>query len=163
MGKGFSSIAVDGPKEVKNLGGILRAAGNYRSKLVVLGNSRINPKHSADTMKIYRHMPLIRVDDVLDAIPFGAVPVAVDLIDGAIPLPEYTHPKRAYYIFGAEDRTLGARITDRCKDVIYVPTNRCMNLAAAVTVVLYDRMVKVGGWESEEVRGMLNNEIQAAE
>lgn len=29
-----------------------------------------------------------------------------------------------------------------CRDIIYVPTNGCMNLAATVNVILYDRMAK---------------------
>ncbi len=144
MTRGFSSIAVDSPKNVENIGGILRAAGNFGSSLIVLGSSRVGVRHCADTMKAYRHIPVVRVDDVFDAIPFDTVPIAVDIIEGAIPLPGYVHPERAFYIFGGEDLTLEARITDRCRDVVFVPTNRCMNLAACVNVVLYDRAVKRG-------------------
>ncbi len=140
--RGYASIAVNSPKNIANIGGILRAAGNYNAALVVLGNVRVSVRSCADTMKVYRHIPVVRVDDVLKAIPFDCIPIAVDLIDGATPLPEYKHPERAFYIFGAEDQTLGAKITDRCRDIIFVPTNRCMNLAAAVNVVLYDRMAK---------------------
>lgn len=93
-------------------------------------------------MKAYRHIPLLRLADLLDAIPYDCVPVAVDLVDCAKPLPEYVHPERAYYIFGPEDGTLGKRILERCRDVVYVPTEGCMNLAACVNVVLYDRMAK---------------------
>ena len=93
-------------------------------------------------MKHVRHIPLMRVDNLHDIVPFDCVTVAVDLIDGAIPLPGYVHPERAFYIFGAEDATLGKKITNWCRDIIFVPTNGCMNLAAAVNVVLYDRMAK---------------------
>jgi tRNA(Leu) C34 or U34 (ribose-2'-O)-methylase TrmL len=54
----------------------------------------------------------------------------------------YVHPESAFYIFGAEDGTLGARVLERCRDRVMVPTNGCMNLAATVNVVLYDRMRK---------------------
>src|SRR5690606_30290164 len=70
------------------------------------------------------------------------VPVAVDLLEGATPLCEYTHPERAFYIFGPEDGTLGKAVTSWCRDVVYIPTNYCMNLAATVNVVLYDRLAK---------------------
>lgn len=93
-------------------------------------------------MKHYRHLPLLRPVDLFDLLPYDCVPVAVDLIEGAIPLPGYVHPERAYYIFGGEDATLGERVLSRCRDVIYVPTNGCMNLAATVNVVLYDRLAK---------------------
>lgn len=89
-------------------------------------------------------MPLFQVDDLRSVVPYDCVPVAVDLIDGAIPLNEYEHPERAFYIFGAEDQTLGDRVLSWCRDVAYIPTRSCMNLAATVNVVLYDRCVKIG-------------------
>jgi tRNA(Leu) C34 or U34 (ribose-2'-O)-methylase TrmL len=95
-----------------------------------------------DTMKAYRHLPFLRVDDLFDALPYDCVPVAVDLIPGARDLTTYTHPERAFYIFGGEDATLGERVLSKCRDVVFIPTNRCMNLAGTVHVVLYDRMLK---------------------
>jgi tRNA(Leu) C34 or U34 (ribose-2'-O)-methylase TrmL len=97
-----------------------------------------------DPQKGYRHIPLMHFDDLKDAIPYDCVPVAVDLLDGARSMQTYTHPERAFYIFGPEDGTLGRAVTEWCRDVIYIPTAHCMNLAATVNVVLYDRMVKRG-------------------
>lgn len=146
--RGFACIALDNPKDGANVGGALRAAGVYRADLVVVSGHRLkNLRRAAsatDTMKAWRHIPMLECDDVFACLPRGCVPVAVDLIEGAHPLPSYVHPERAFYIFGAEDATLGKRITDRCRDVVYVPTHRCMNLAATVNVVLYDRLAKSG-------------------
>lgn len=139
--RGYSVIGLDNPKFSQNIGGVLRAAGNYDSSLVIISGGRFK-KQSTDTMKEYRHKPLLIVDNLLDIIPYDCIPIAVDLIDGATSLIEYEHPERAFYIFGAEDATLGKRITNRCKDIIYIPTERCMNLAATVNVVLYDRLAK---------------------
>lgn len=139
--RGYSVIAADSPKDMNNFGGLLRAAHCYGAKMVVLGNDRYK-QSCADTTKAWRHMPFVRVEDVFDALPYDCVPVAVDLLEGATPLPKYKHPERAFYIFGAEDATLGERITSRCRDKIYIPTNYCMNLAATVNVVLYDRLSK---------------------
>ena len=67
----------------------------------------------------------------------------MDLVDGASPLYDYKHPERAFYVFGAEDATLRARVLDKCRDRIYVQMDvGCMNLAACVSVVLYDRSAK---------------------
>ena len=79
---------------------------------------------------------------MFDGVPYDCVPVAVELVPGATPLPKYVHPERAFYIVGADDATLDKRVLDRCRDRVIVPTNRCMNLAATANVVLYDRMVK---------------------
>ena len=114
-------------------------------------------------MKHARHIPVLQVSDLHDVIPWNCVPVAVDLVPEATPLPEYEHPERAFYVFGAEDQTLGARVLGWCRDVVYVPTAGCMNLSCAVNVVLYDRMVKrgeydrvqQGGVSLPEVRGLL--------
>ena len=139
----MKTIALDNPKTNENIGAALRAVGVYEADLLVVSGERHSYKVSSlDTAKVSKRKPLVQVSDVFDAIPHGAVPVAVDLVDGAIPLPEYEHPKNAFYIFGAEDATLGARVIDRCKEVIYVPMDGCMNLAATVNVVVYDRAAK---------------------
>lgn len=139
--RGYSVIALDNPKDNNNVGSALRAAKCYSAAMVVTSGKRYNPA-STDTMQTVRHKPLLCVEDVFNALPFDCVPVAVDLLPGATPLAEYKHPKRAFYIFGAEDATLGERITSRCRDVVYIPTDGCMNLAACVNVVLYDRQTK---------------------
>ena len=142
--RGFAVIALDNPKTPANIGGALRACGCYGADLVVLGGPRPErlSKLNTDTVKAWRHIPCVLTPDIFDALPYSTVPVAVDLLPGAIELPRYCHPERAFYIFGAEDATLGKRITDRCRDKIVIPTSYCMNLAATVNVVLYDRMSK---------------------
>ncbi len=44
----------------------------------------------------------------------------------------------------SETGNCGKRILDRCRDRVMVPTKFCMNLAATVNVILYDRMAKAG-------------------
>lgn len=139
--RGFAGIGLDNPKTDINVGSVMRAAGVYGASFVAATGRRYKSAKT-DTMKHYRHLPLHRPENLRDVLPFDCVPVAVDLIEGATPLPEYKHPERAFYIFGAEDNTLGERITGWCRDIVYVPTDGCMNLAATVNVVLYDRLAK---------------------
>jgi len=141
MSRGYVGIGLDNPKNKINVGAALRAAGIYGAAFVATTGSRYG-RVATDTMKHYRHLPLIQPSDLHDIVPFDCVPVAVDLIEGAKPLHNYVHPERAFYIFGAEDNTLGDRVISWCRDVIYVPTEGCMNLAATVNVILYDRMAK---------------------
>ena len=137
-------VALVNPKTPANIGGVLRASGCYMASLVVLGGPRPQrlSRLATDTQRAWRHIPHVLVDDIFDALPYSCVPIAVDLIADARPLPSYCHPERAFYIFGAEDATLGREIIDKCRDRVFVPTNQCMNLAATVNVVLYDRMAK---------------------
>ena len=61
------------------------------------------------------------------------------------PLIHFQHPEQAYYIFGPEDGSLSQTILDASDHVVYIPTIGCMNLAATVNVVLYDRLAKSVG------------------
>jgi tRNA(Leu) C34 or U34 (ribose-2'-O)-methylase TrmL len=92
---------------------------------------------------------------ILPAINDGMKIICVDLIEGAIPLPAFEHPENAYYIFGPEDGTISQNIVDKADAVVYVPTVGCMNLAASVNVLLYDRLAKsdymnIGGEDAGE-------------
>lgn len=140
--RGFAAIGLDHPKTPENVGSALRASQCYGAAMLAVAGKRFK-RASTDTFKTWRHMPVLEVDDLQLVIPYGCVPVAVDLIPGAQDLTDYKHPERAFYIFGPEDGTLGERILSWCRDVVYVPTNRCMNLAATVNVVLYDRAAKM--------------------
>jgi len=139
--RGYCGIGLDNPKFDVNVGAALRAAGVYNASFVAATGKRFK-RQNTDTMCSYRHLPFFRPSNLREVLPFDCVPVAVDLIEGATPLPEYQHPARAFYIFGGEDATLGSRITDWCRDRVYIPTSGCMNLAATVNVILYDRLAK---------------------
>lgn len=146
--RGYAAIGCDNPKTPVNMGSVVRAAGCYRAAMVAFAGprpARLKANKSiTDPQKAYRHIPTLWPEDLRQIIPHDCVPVAIDLLEGAMPLPDYKHPERAFYIFGAEDATLGRRITEWCRDIVYVPTANCMNLAATVNVVLYDRMAKRG-------------------
>lgn len=143
--RGYAALGLVNPKTRANVGSVLRAAGCYDAAMVAISGSRPDyymGRLATDTQKAYRHIPTLRVDDLFSVIPYDCVPVAVDLLPNARSLVEFNHPERAFYIFGPEDGTLGKAITDRCKHAVQVPTKFCMNLAATVNVVLYDRLAK---------------------
>jgi len=142
--RGFSSIGLIRPKTYANIGGALRAAHVFGAKMVAIQGARTGIRSAADTTKAWRTMPVLRPADLFDVIPFDAVPIAIDLVEGAEELRSFTHPERAFYIFGPEDGTLGKSVTGRCAKAVMISTRHCMNLAATVNVVLYDRMAKRG-------------------
>ena len=145
MIRGYTAIALHNCKDRHNLGGVLRAAGCYGADLVVVGGKRrlrTMQSLSTDTQKAWKHIPTIQPEDVFDAMPLGALPIAVDLVPGARCMTTFSHPERAFYIFGPEDGTLSPDIIKRCAHAVSIPTAYCMNLAATVNVVLYDRLMK---------------------
>lgn len=145
---GRPSLAVVGlvnPKDKNNIGSVLRAAGCYGAAAVLIEGARghdMAKRCITDTGKVYQKIPTILTDDIFASHPVGTIPVAVELLDDAKSLVTFRHPPQAFYIFGPEDGTLGGRHLDRCAHRIFVPTTHCMNLAATVNVVLYDRLAK---------------------
>lgn len=134
------AIGLNNPKTPINVGHVLRAADAYGAAMVAITGKRVQAATNVSAAQ--NKLPVLRGDNLRDLIPFGCVPVAVEFIPSAQNLVSYKHPKNAFYIFGAEDGTLGRNVLEWCRDVIYVPTNICMNLAACVNVVCYDRLAK---------------------
>ncbi len=139
-------IGLINPKSVTNVGAVMRAAGCYQADAVFYSGSRYAraQKFHTDTKHVHRATPLTHCEDLLDCLPAGVKLVCVELVEGATPLPAFEHPAEALYVFGPEDGTISQQVIDRADAVVYVPTIGCMNLAASVNVVLYDRLAKSG-------------------
>ncbi|KPU83019.1 23S rRNA methyltransferase [Psychromonas sp. PRT-SC03] len=140
------TIGLSDPKSATNVGATLRAAGCYGVDKVIYTGARYDRavKLNTDTKKIKSRIPLIGVSHLLeDKAPQTKI-ICVDLIEGAIPLPNFEHPNDALYLFGPEDGTLSQCLIDSADAVVYIPTKGCMNLAATINVVLYDRLAKSG-------------------
>jgi len=145
--RGFSCISLHNPKTPENVGGVLRAAFAYGVSQVNIAGNRTCwewVKHPTNTIKANRHIPIFRTAGALDYVPGDTQIVVVDLVDEAAPLMRFRHPERALYVFGPEDGTVPREIIRKAQHKVYVPTRTCMNLAATVNVVLYDRLSKRG-------------------
>ena len=152
------SIGLINPKSPDNVGSVMRAAGNFRVDSVFYTGKRYpralmrNPDLPDMSRKASQNVPLSEVASMIDKVPVDMDIVCVELAENAIPLPVYEHPQNAFYIFGPEDGTISQDIIDRADAVVYVPTIGCMNLAATVNVVLYDRLTKSSQcFESDEL------------
>lgn len=141
--RGYSAIGLVGPKIEANVGGAMRAASCYGASLIVLEAPRFQHR-ATNVTKAQRHIPMI-VGEICEHRPYDCPMIAIEIVAGAKPLPTFCHPERAIYVFGPEDGSIPRRILDRAQHVISIPTAFCMNLAATVNVVLYDRMMKRGG------------------
>lgn len=126
----------------------MRAAGNYRVDNVFYTGKRYpralmrNPDIPDMRRKVSQSIPLSEAENLIDIAPLNMKLVCVEFAENAIALPEYQHPDNAFYIFGPEDGTISQDVIDRTDAVVYVPTIGCMNLAATVNVLLYDRLTK---------------------
>lgn len=141
--RGFSAIGLVRPKSPHNEGGVYRAAHCFGAGLVLIQGARF--KHQASNVThAHKHVPVMHVEDMAKQVPHGCQKVAIEFVDRATDLRDFTHPERALYIFGPEDGTLGGELLDKCQHVLRIPTAFCLNLAATVNVVLYDRLLKRG-------------------
>ena len=140
--KGFAAVGLVRPKDHHNVGAILRAAFCYDASMIAIEGDRTPIRSFVDTPKAWRKIPTLRHEDLSQIIPYDAVPIAVDLVDGAEDLVDFEHPERAFYIFGPEDGTLGAKHLSFCHRRVMLPTRTCLNLASCVSTVLYDRLSK---------------------
>lgn len=142
------SIGLVNPKNPDNVGSVMRAAGNYRVDSVFFTGTRYLRALEFQTQpvnterQVGRNIPLSKVACLLNDAPQGMQIVCIEFAENAISLPEYQHPEQAFYIFGSEDGSISQEIIDKANAVVYVPTVGCMNLAATVNVVLYDRLAK---------------------
>lgn len=139
--RGFAAVGLYHPKTPANVGSALRAVQCYGAAFVATQGARYE-RSSTDTMKAYRHFPLIQASNLKEMIPFDCVPVAIEIVEGAKPLFDYKHPERAFYVFGPEDGSIQKDVLSWCRDKVYIPMAGCSNLAATVNVVLYDRAMK---------------------
>lgn len=103
-----------------------------------------------ERMRGYADVALFRAERPLDHFPPDATPVAVELRPGSEPLHHFEHPDRAVYVFGPENGSIPKPVLHRCHGstelaevrFVVIPSSHCLNLAAAVNVVGYDRRVK---------------------
>jgi tRNA(Leu) C34 or U34 (ribose-2'-O)-methylase TrmL len=144
------AVALINPKFPCNVGAAMRAASCYgvpqvwftgdRVTLGLKGQKRL-PRE--ERMKGFRDVDLRHFDHFFDQYEDGAVtPVAIELRPNSEALPAFVHPENPLYIFGPEDGSIPQSVLCRCHRFVVIPTRHCVNLAAAVYTVLYDRQVK---------------------
>jgi tRNA(Leu) C34 or U34 (ribose-2'-O)-methylase TrmL len=144
MNQSKVNIGLVNPKSPENVGAVLRAAGCFQVGSIFYTGERYDRAASfnTDTKNIALSTPLTGVTSLVESVPEDVDLVCVELVEGAIPLPEFQHPKNAFYIFGPEDGTISQDVIDRADAVVYIPTKGCLNLAVTVNIVLYDRLAK---------------------
>ncbi|WP_050922658.1 RNA methyltransferase [Vibrio harveyi] len=153
-------IGLYNPKSPTNVGAVLRAAGCYDAAQVRYNGTRYSRavKFQTDTQNSHERIQLVEMEDLTANVADDVEIVCVELVVGATALPHFTHPENAIYVFGPEDGSLPQEMVDKAHHVVYVPTHGCMNLAATVNVVLYDRMAKTLGTIDDHQQVLANRD-----
>jgi tRNA(Leu) C34 or U34 (ribose-2'-O)-methylase TrmL len=144
------AVALIDPKFPHNVGAALRACSCWgvgqlwwTGRHVRLDVARGQRLPREERMKGYRDVRMHIDDHLFDRFERRSVtPVAVELLPAAESLATFEHPADALYVFGPEDGGLPRPVRLRCHRFVFIPTHHCLNLAAAVNVVVYDRRLK---------------------
>ena len=142
--RGYCGIGVQNLKSTPNYGGVFRAAYNFNADFIFLIGKRFR-KQPSDTLHTTRHMPLFEyrsAEDFVCHIPYGCILVGVEIAGNARDISGFSHPERAIYVLGPEDGSISPVLLQHCRAVIQIPSNRCLNVATAAGIVLYDRLLK---------------------
>lgn len=153
-------VLLENPKTPYNVGSVIRAMAVFegdrirwtgervldpkqvRSRSVVLSAKRHRfPREERMRGWEYIDWRASERDHPLDDFE-GFTPVCVEVLAGSEALFDFEHPKHAVYVFGPEDGGVSKGVRARCHRFVTIPSRHCLNLAAAVNVVLYDRMAK---------------------
>jgi len=144
------AVALVNPRFPHNVGAAVRAASCFGASQVWFSGDRVKmaldqkkrlPRE--ERMKGFADVELRHFDPFFDQFESDVVPVAVELRPNSEPLPLFEHPEKALYVFGPEDGSLGSVYLRHCHRFVVIPTRHCVNLAAAVYLVLYDRATKL--------------------
>lgn len=144
ISRGYFGIGVERSKTEANVGTLWRSAFSLGASFIFTIGRRYPPQ-ATDTTQSWRHIPLLEyadVDDFHEHIPYDCQVVGVERMDIARRLETFVHPHRAIYLLGPEDGSLSKAALELCQSVVQFDSNYCLNVAAAGTVVMYDRSAK---------------------
>ena len=142
------AIILVNPKFPHNVGAAVRAASCFGVRQVWYTGDRVAMELEKtkrlpreERMKNYKDVELRQFDRPFEQFE-DVVPVAVELRQNSELLPQFEHPENAVYVFGPEDGGLTQVHLRLCHRFVVIPTHHCVNLSAAVYLMLYDRMFK---------------------
>jgi tRNA(Leu) C34 or U34 (ribose-2'-O)-methylase TrmL len=138
------TLGLSNPKSPTNVGAVLRAAGCFQAHSILYTGIRYDRAAAfcTDTQSQSKNIPLTSVECLLASAPEGAKIIVIELAENAESLANFQHPENAFYIFGPEDGSVKQKVVNQADSVVYIPTHGCLNLAATVNIVLYDRLAK---------------------
>lgn len=144
MPRGYFGIGIENGKTKENVGTLWRTAHLLGASFIFTIGDRY--KHQAsDTTKAWKHVPFFQYDSFdhfLQSVPRDCQLIGVELDERAKPLKTFEHPERCVYLLGAEDWGLSKEAIARCHELVVLPGEFSMNVAAAGSIVLYDRFSK---------------------
>lgn len=145
--RGYFGIGVAGVSKSMNVGSLFRTAHAFGASFVFTVGAVYsrNVGRGADTSNAPDQVPFYDFPDGESLIlPHGTELVGVEIVDDAIELPSFRHPRQAAYILGAERTSLPPEILEKCAYAVRIPTQFSINVGLAGALVMYDRLTSLG-------------------
>jgi tRNA(Leu) C34 or U34 (ribose-2'-O)-methylase TrmL len=140
------AIVLIDPKYPHNVGAAIRACSCFEVNSLLWTGTRVNPAKyerlpREERLKGYRRVEFRNCERPFEMLPKESTPVCVEVFDSSEPLTTFDHPENAVYVFGPEDGYVPQVIRRYCHRFVHIPARFCLNLSAAVNVVLAHRLM----------------------
>ena len=145
--RGYFGVGVEGISNPMNLGSLWRTAHAFGASFVFTLGAAYTRREGerADTSKASEQVPLYEFPDLESfRLPAGCALVGIEILEEAVELPSFPHPRRAAYVLGPERGRLSLALIERCDHLVKIPTRFAVNLAIAGAIVMYDRTLSHG-------------------
>ena len=148
MDRSRAEILLVQPKFPVNLANVVRGAACFGVGRVIWTGQRLK----MDTDRLPRELRMrsyatVKVEHG-GLRPFDLTtdltPVCVEFDPSGESLSAFDHPPKALYVFGPEDGSVPTVYRRLCHRFVRIPSLHCLNLAAAVNIVLFHRQLQFG-------------------
>lgn len=145
--EGFFGIGILNSEAGVNVGTLWRSAYILGASFVFTIGKKYRSQAS-DVTRAWTKIPLYHyktLEDFRSNLPRSTRVVGVELTSESIPVGDFGHPARAVYLLGCESVGLPNHVLSACHSVVSLPGNFSLNVAVAGSLVVYDRINKLGG------------------
>lgn len=142
--RGYFGVGIEHVLSDQNIGTLWRSAFNLGASFIFTIGKKYK-KQASDTGKAYRSIPLFQFtdfDDFYNTFPKDCRLVGIEILDQSEDLITFNHPERAVYLLGSEGVGLSQTAIEHCHFFTSIPTTHCINVSAAGSIVMYDRLLK---------------------
>lgn len=164
--RGYFGVGSERISKQMNLGAVMRTAHAFGAGFIFTVGTRLKEREAAlsDTSRSADHVPFYEWDSPEKIVlPKGCVLVGAELDERAVDLPTFPHPLNAAYILGPEKGDLSDAAKSRCAHLVKIPTRFCVNLSVAAAIVMYDRMLTLGGHERRMSLANLSRRVRSVQ
>lgn len=166
-------IILINPKFPHNVAAAIRGASCFDVESLVWTGTRVDPDlmdrlPREERMRGYKDVSWVHDRDgkPLLMFPDSVTPVCIELLENSEPLTTFDHPANPVYVFGPEDGGVPQVIRRLCHRFVHIQARHCLNLSAAMNVVLAHRFMQLqqsGQIEIEPTGRMLKESRGPAE